>query len=164
LTGKFEIFAVAAIVLLTVSCGVYTFSPSALGGIKTMAIPQFDNKTSESGLSQSLTDKLSRAFVDDNTLRVVPESRADAVLRGAIVTYKREAYTYSESEVVAEYIVRIGADVSFYDKKSSKAIWEETGMSNWGTYNSVTETEDNGKDRALNKLVEDILNKTVKGW
>ena len=164
MTRRFKIIAIAAIGLLTVSCGVYTFSPSALGGVKTAAIPLFDNKTSESGLSQSLTDKLSRAFVDNNTLRVVPEGRADAVLRGTIVSYKREAYTYSQAEVVAEYIVRIAVDVGFYDKKNSKAIWEEKGMSNWGTYNSVSETEDYGKDRALDKLVEDILNKTVKGW
>lgn len=150
--------------LLTVSCGVYTFSPSALGGIKSAAIPLFENRTPESGLSESLTDKLSRAFVDNNTLRIVPEGRADAVLRGAVVSYRREAYTYDQNEVVAEYVVRIGADVGFYEKKSSRAIWEDKGMSSWGTYNSVSETEDDGKERALNKLVEDILNKTVKGW
>lgn len=152
------------LLMLTLSCGVYTFSPSALGGIKSTAIPLFDNKTPESGLAEDLSDKLSRAFVDDNTLRVVPESRADAILRGAIVSYQREAYTYDANEVVSEYIVRIGLDVGFYDKKTSKAIWEDKGMSNWGTYNSVTETENDGKERALNKLVEDILNKTVKGW
>jgi len=149
---------------MAVSCGVYTFSPSALGGLKSTAIPLFDNSTSESGLSESLTDKLTRAFIDDNTLKVVPESRADAVLRGTVVSYTREAYTYDQNEVVSEYIVRIGADVGFYEKKSSKAIWEEKGLTNWGTYNSVSETEDDGKERALNKLVEDILNKTVKGW
>lgn len=164
MTNYAKIFSLCATGLLTVSCGVYTFSPSALGSIKTLAIPQFDNKTSESGLSQSLTDKLAQAFVNDNTLRVVPESRADAVLRGAVVDYKREAYTYSEREVVAEYIVTITADVGFYDKKSSKAVWEEKGMSSWGTYNSVTETDSDGKNRALDKLVVDILNKTVKGW
>ncbi len=155
--------AVAAL-MLTVSCGVYTFSPSALGGIKTTAIPLFENRTSEGGLSEDLTDRLSRAFVDDNTLRVVPESRADAVLRGAVISYTLEAYTYDENEVVSEYIVRVAVDMGFYEKKNAKTIWEEKSMSNWGTYNSVSETEFDGKERALNKLVEDILNKTVKGW
>ena len=149
---------------LTASCGVYTFSPSALGGIKSTAIPLFENRTSEGGLSEDLTDKLSRAFINDNTLRVVPESRADAIIRGAVVSYEFEAYTFDQNEVVSEYIVRIGTDIGFYEKKNSKAIWEEQGMSSWGIYNSITETEDDGKERALNKLVEDILNKTVKGW
>lgn len=162
--GKFLILTAAATLLLTASCGVYTFSPSALGGVKTVAVPLFDNRTAESGLSEDLTDKLARAFVDDNTLRVVPEGRADAVLRGAVVSYKREAYAYDANEVVKEYIVHIDLDLGFYEKKNMKAIWEEKGMSNWGTYDSVTETEDDGKERAINKLVEDILNKTVKGW
>lgn len=160
---KAVIFAIP-VIWLTVSCGVYTFSPSALGGIKSTAIPLFENRTSEGGLSEDLTDKLTRAFIDDNTLRLVPESRADAVLRGAVVSYEFEAYTYDQNEVVSEYIVRVALDVGFFEKKNAKVIWEEKRMTNWGTYNSVTGTEDDGKEEALNKLVEDILNKTVKGW
>lgn len=160
-----RVLAVVSIMaIVAVSCGVYTFSPSALGAMKSLAIPLFDNKTTESGLRESLTDRLSQAFVDDNTLRVVPEASADGVLRGAVVSYRREAYTYSEAEVVSEYIVHVGVDVEFVEKKSGKVIWEEKGMSNWGTYDSATETEDDGKERAIGKLVEDILNKTVKGW
>lgn len=150
--------------LVAVSCGVYTFSPSALGGIKSLAIPLFENQTTESGLREDLTDRLSRAFVDDNTLRVVPEGGADAILRGSVISYSREAYTYSEAEVVSEYIVRIGINVEFAEKKSGKIIWEEKNMSNWGTYDSATQSEDDGKEMAIGKLVEDILNKTVKGW
>ncbi len=160
---KAVIFAIT-VIWLTASCGVYTFSPSALGGIKSTAIPLFENRTSEGGLSEDLTDKLARAFIDDNTLRLVPESRADAVLRGAVISYELEAYTFDQNEVVSEYIVRVGLDIGFFEKKNAKVIWEEKRMTSWGTYNSVTETEDDGKEEALNKLVEDILNKTVKGW
>jgi hypothetical protein len=156
--------AVSVLAVTLLSCAVYTFSPSALGGIKSVAIPLFENRTTESGLRESLTDRLSQAFVDDNTLRVVPEATADGVLRGAVVSYRREAYTYSEAEVVSEYIVYVGIDVEFVERKSGKVIWEEKNMSNWGTYDSATQTEDDGKNIAIGKLVEDILNKTVKGW
>lgn len=150
--------------LFAISCGIYTFSPSALGDIRSLAIPLFENQTPESGLREDLTDRLSQAFVDDNTLRVVPEGRADAIIRGSVVSYSREAYTYSEAEVVSEYIVRIGINVEFVEKKSGEIIWEERNMSNWGTYDSATQGEDDGKEMAIGKLVEDILNKTVKGW
>ena len=155
--------ATAMTLLLAMSCGVYTFSPSALGGIKSLAIPLFENQTTESGLREDLTDRLSQAFVDDNTLKVVPEGRADSILRGSVISYRREAYTYSEAEVVSEYIVRIGIKVEFVEKKSGEIIWEEKTMSNWGTYDSATQGEDDGKEMAIGKLVEDILNKTVKG-
>jgi hypothetical protein len=78
-----------------------------IGGIKSIAIPLFENQTLESGVPEKLTDKLAEAFVTDNTLRVVPEGRSDSVLRGSVVSYKREAYTYNEAEAVSEYIVRI---------------------------------------------------------
>jgi hypothetical protein len=156
---------IPALVLLTiVSCGVYTFSPSALGDVKTIAIPLFENQTTEGGLREQLTEQLSQAFVSDNTLKVVREQQADAVLRGTVVSYVREAYTYSRAEVVSEYICRIGVNVELFNRRAKKAIWEEKGMSNWGTYDATSETDNDGKSRAIKKLVEDILNKTVKGW
>jgi hypothetical protein len=152
------------LVLPGLSCGIYTFSPSALGDVKTAAILLFENQTTESGLREQLSEKLSQAFVSDNTLKVVREQQADAILRGAVVSYSREAYTYSRAEVVSEYICRIGLNVEFVNRRTGKIIWGEKGMSNWGTYDAVSETEDIGKSRAIGKLVEDILNKTVKGW
>jgi hypothetical protein len=156
-------FLILAFFLLGISCGVYTFSPSALGGIKSVAIPLFDNQTLEGGISEKLTDGLAQAFVTDNTLRVVPEGNADSILRGSVVSYSNDPYTYDESETVTEYIVTIDANVQFVERSSGKTIWEER-FSNWGTYDSAGGIEDIGQNRAIDKLVEDILNRTVKGW
>jgi hypothetical protein len=150
--------------LALLSCGVYTFSPSALGNLKTIAIPLFENQTTEAGLRELLTDRLAQAFVNDNTLKVVPQQQADGILIGTVISYAREPYTYSRAEVVSEYLCRVGVSVQFMNRRTQKVIWEEKNMSNWGTYNASTETENDGKSRAIDKLVEDILNKTVKGW
>jgi hypothetical protein len=156
--------ALTGLILTALSCGVYTFSPSALGSVKTVAIPLFENETTESGLRERLTDQLAQAFVNDNTLKVVREQQADAILRGSVVSYLRDPYSFTQAEVVNEYICRIGLKVSFANRRSGKVIWEENGITNFGTYNAATETEEDGKARAIAKLVEDILNKTVKGW
>ncbi|HBC47287.1 MAG TPA: hypothetical protein DEO84_10130 [candidate division Zixibacteria bacterium] len=159
-----HLIALPCIFLTLLSCGIYTVSPSALGNVKTIAIPLFDNQSTESGLREQLSDRLSQAFVTDNTLKVVPEQQADGILRGSVISYSREPYTYSKSEVVSEYKSVIGVKVEFVNRRSQKVIWEEANMSNWGTYDAVSETENDGKSRAIDKLVEDILNKTVKGW
>jgi len=150
--------------ILAVGCGVYTFSSSSLGNVKTVAIPLFGNETTESGLREPMSDRLAQAFVNDNTLNVVREQQADAILRGTIKSYRRDAHTYTQAEVVNEYICRLSLAVEFSDRKSGKIIWEEKEISNFGVYNANTETEDDGKSKAIGKLVEDILNKTVKGW
>ena len=161
---KIYLISILVILIVSVSCSVYTFTPSALGGVKSIAIPLWDDQTTEPGIREMLTEGVSQAFVDDNTLKVVAEARADAILKGVVRSYRHEAYTYSSGEVVSEYIVTIGIEIDFTERKSGKTIWEETSMSNCGTYRSDDQTEQDGQKAAVDKLVEDILNKTVKGW
>jgi hypothetical protein len=146
------------------ACGVYTFSPSALGNVRTVAIPLFENLTTESGLREPLTDQLAQAFVSDNTLKVVREPQADAVIRGSVISYQRDPYSHTQAEQVQEYICRVALNVAFTNRKTGKVIWEQKGMSGFGIYEATAESEDIGKARAIEKLVQDILNKTVKGW
>lgn len=145
-------------------CGVYSFSGSGVSGIKTIAIPLFDNQTEQYGLREDLTTNIADGFVQDNTLKVVNEKIADSILKGTITKYTRDAYTYDENENIKEYIVRIWVNASFEEKKDNKILWKEDNLQGWGIYSAQDETEDMGKQRALAKLAEDIVNKTVKGW
>ena len=159
------LLATAYCLLLFISgCGVYSFSGSGLSGINTIAIPLFDNQTAEYGIRETLTEKIAERFVQDNTLKVVNEKIADSILQGMITKYEREAHTFDEQENIKEYIVRIWVKVSFEEKKNKKVIWKEDSLLGWGIYSAQDETEDLGKERAIEKLAEDIVNKTVKGW
>jgi hypothetical protein len=156
------LFAVSC--LLLSSCGVYSLSGSGLSGIDTIAIPLFDNETQEYDLREALTEKVAEMFVQDNTLKVVNERTADSILRGVVTNYTRENYTFDEQENPKEYIARIWVRVSFEEKKDKKVVWKEDNLLGWGIYSAQDETEDMGKERAIEKLAEDIVNKTVKGW
>lgn len=145
------------------SCGPYSFTGAGLPGVKTIAIPLFENQTEEYGIREELTNKLVLAFVQDNTLKVANERIADAVLRGTILKYQKEAYTFDENENVKEYIARIYVKITVEDKKHSKNIWEEDNLQGWGTF-PADSSEAYGKSKAIDKLTEDIVNRTVKGW
>jgi hypothetical protein len=149
---------------LFTACGTYSFSGSTLGGIKTIAVPLFDNQTAEYGIREALTEQIAESFVQDNTLKVVNEKTADSILRGVVTRYSRESHTFDEQENIKEYIVRIWVKVTFEEKKDKKIIWEENDLLGWGIYSALDETEDQGRERAIEKLAEDIVNKTVKGW
>ncbi len=165
LFAVYYLLATAFCLLLFISgCGVYSFSGSGVSGINTIAIPVFDNQTAEYGIRETLTEKIAERFVQDNTLKVVNEKTADSILRGVITKYEREAHTFDEEENIKEYIVRIWMKVSFEEKKNKKIIWKEDDLLGWGIYSAEDETEDLGKERAIEKLAEDIVNKTVKGW
>jgi hypothetical protein len=152
------------LVLFISGCGAYSFSGSGVSGVKTLAVPLFDDQSGEYGMREALTEKIAERFVQDNTLKVVNEKNADSILRGVITKYSREAYTFDEQENVEEYITRIWVTVSFEESKNKKSIWKEDNLLGWGVYSAQDETEDMGKERAIDKLAEDIVNKTVKGW
>jgi hypothetical protein len=149
--------------LLLSGCGVYSFSSSSLGGVKTVAIPQFENQTLEYGIQDDLTAKVTDRFIADNSLKVVALADADAVLRGDIVKYERVAFTYDKSDNVTEYKVNIYVNIVL-ERKGGKSLLEKPGMLGFGVYQSATETEDDGKTRALDKLAQDIVDQTTKTW
>jgi hypothetical protein len=151
--------------LCSFACGVYTFSPSALGGLKNIAIPAFENNTTEYGLEDLITDGLSREFVADNTLKVVPVSHADLILTGAITSYTHDPYTYDASETVQQYICRISLDVKVKYANSDKILWEDANLSDFGIYSVIDgQTRDDGNQAAIDKLIREIMNRTVGGW
>jgi len=153
---------------LLLHCGVYSFSGSGLPShIRTVAVPIFENRTAEIGIRETLTDAVTEALVTDGRLRVVGPDAADSIIEGTVVDYREQAYTYDRSENVQEYIVRIYVDVSYQDVRNRTAIWEEKRLEGWGTYDvSLTPPEevDTGRERAIAKLAEDIVNKTLSGW
>jgi hypothetical protein len=154
----------SCLLLLISGCGIYSFSGSGLSGIDSIAIPLFDNQTQEYGLREALTEKVAEMFVQDNTLKVVNERSADSILRGVVTRYARETHSFDEQENPQEYISRIWVKVSFEEKKDKKVVWKEDDLLGWGIYSAQDETEEMGKQRAIEKLAEDIVNKTVKGW
>jgi hypothetical protein len=144
-------------------CGVYSFSSSSLGGIKTVAVPQFENKTVEYGIEGDLTAKVIDQLIADNALKVVALADADAVLSGEVVKYERVAYTYDKSDNVSEYKVNIYVNFTLA-RKGGKALVERNNMLGFGVYSAAEQTEDDGKQAAVDKLARDIVDETTKTW
>jgi outer membrane lipopolysaccharide assembly protein LptE/RlpB len=148
---------------IVAGCGVYSFSSSSLGGVKTIAVPQLENKTLEYGIQEDLTSKLIEKFLADNSLKVSTLNDADAILRGEVVKYERVAYTYDKSDNVSEYKVNIFVNF-VVERKGGKSLLERSNVLGFGIYNAATETEDKGKQDAIDKLAQDIVDQTTKTW
>jgi len=160
----FKLTALLSLILV-ISCGIYTFSPSALGGLKSIAIPVFENKTTEYGLDDLLTQEVTQLFLDDNSLKIVPEAEADVILYGAISSYSHEPYTFDVSESVQEYICELNLNIKIQYTDSDKILWEDENLSDYGVYSIIDgQTQSDGNQEAIEKLAVEILNRTVKDW
>ena len=84
-------------------CGYYSFSGSSLPShIHTVAVPMFENKTSEFGVREDITDAIIKRFTQDNSLKVTDRRSADSMVSGTIVNIREQAGAYNTEEKVSE--------------------------------------------------------------
>ena len=165
-TTNYFIFLLIGLALILHTCGPYSLSGSSVPPhIKTVAIPLFEDQTSEFQIKEKLTDAVIEEITRDNTLKIATEAQADAIVYGKIVSISDQASTYDENEQVETYRVYISINVEVKDIKQAKTMWKEP-IRQWGEYSidPTTDARQAGIEVAIKKIAEDILNKTVSGW
>jgi|SRR6185503_9322104 len=159
-----------ACAVLGTSCAYSTSTALLPSHLRTVAIPVFENATTEYSLEQEVTETVIRRFVEDNHLRVVDERSADCVLRGRIVSYRNSVFGISNVALAQEYRVAIGVDVTFKDQVKNREIWHDPALEKTANYyvqnvpGQVAKTELDGRKEAIQKLADEILSRSVESW
>ncbi len=159
----------AAGLLLASGCG-YTTSPALLPQhLKTVAIPVFENGTTEYTLEQDITDAVIQRFVRDNHLKVVDERSANAVVRGRITQYKNSVFGFSNTAQAQEYRVTISVQVTFKDLVKNRELWTDELVKTANYYvqdvpGQTAKTELDGRKEAIAKIADEVLSRSVEGW
>jgi hypothetical protein len=154
------------LLLLLQGCGFYSFTGASTGGLKSIAIPTFENQTAEFGLAETISDNLIDRFNQDGSLKVRDPRTADSILYGTITRITDQPAAYTAAGNVEQYKVTIAVHLRFEDRIKGKIVWEDN-VSQFGLYpfgSGSTADRDQGLSEAMDKLVDDILSKTVSGW
>lgn len=156
--------AVIAFGISIQGCSPYSFSGGRTALVQSVSVPIFENRTTEFGLAETITSGIIDGFIEDNQIKVLDQANSESILTGAIVEYKRGSYTFDETDRVTEYIVEIWVDAELKRKEGDVTVWKADRMRGFGVYKADTEDEQLGQSRAIEKLSEDILNRTIKSW
>ncbi|MBN1541332.1 LptE family protein [candidate division KSB1 bacterium] len=150
---------------LLVACGFYSFSGSLAPHLRTIAVPLFDNQTAEFGVSEEMTDWIIDEFSQDNTLKIADPADADILLEGSIATVDDRAGAFDQAEQVQDVRVYVTVAVTCTDQIKREVMWKER-LTQWGTYEPAGGPEERaaGIAQAIEKISQEILNKTVSGW
>jgi outer membrane lipopolysaccharide assembly protein LptE/RlpB len=159
-----QIGVLLILVLLCTGCGWYSPKSGRTALVSSIGIPLMENQTPEYGLAEQLTSGVTDGLIAENVIDVVDPSRAASVLKATILTYSRSAYTFDAGENVQEYIVEITVRANLVSTDGETTIWDAPSIRAWGVYAADSETEQDGQTRAIKKLTEEILDRTVKGW
>ena len=152
------------------SCAYSTSTASLPPHLKTVAIPIFENGTTEYTLEQDITTAVVRRFVEDNHLRVVDEGAADAVVHGKVVYYRNAVFGIATDALAEEYRVTIGVSITFKDRVKNREIWTEPELVKTANYyvqdvaGQPARTEIDGRREAILKIADEIVSRTIESW
>jgi outer membrane lipopolysaccharide assembly protein LptE/RlpB len=159
--------AATACLALAVACGYSTTSRTAKD-IKTIYVPFFENKTAEPNLEISVTNLIIQNLVTDNTLKVVSENAADAILDGQIVEFKNQPFSFDKDLNAEEYHVVIRVVATLFNRRTNEPIWKDRSFDGDGSY--FVEKVENGNtfeqavNESIHEITDRILNLTVQDW
>lgn len=156
--------------LLALGGCLYGFAGGGLPpSIKTVAVLPFDNQTAEPTLTQEVSTKVREAVEGRLGLRQASESQADAVVRGTITRYEPDlpvAYAGEEGRTpaVTRRLVQITVSVEILDQRAGKPLWQRSGLLLEGDYEPGREGEADGREKALDRLVTNIVEGAQSQW
>ena len=137
--------------------------------IQTVAVPTFENRTTEPLLENVVTDAVIRELQTEGTLRIVPEAQADCVLRGTITDYQLVPLRYSRSDraVPSEYRAVITAAFVLENARTGTEITARPML--YGEYDfpiggDLITSETRAKPEAALDLAHDIVEGVVEAW
>ncbi|MBU4251400.1 MAG: hypothetical protein KKC39_08240 [Candidatus Omnitrophica bacterium] len=185
---KFSLFLITVFCLFTTvltGCG-YTTRSMISGKYKTIYIAPFLNKvdiTQEAYsankyriyrpmLETDITKKVINRYLFDGNLKPAKEAAADLVLKGELLEYRKDPLSYdTNGENVAEYRININVNLSLWDTKENKLVWQENNFNgnysfftNFAAANTVKVSEDTAVINAVEDLARRIVERTVEQW
>ena len=161
---------IASLSALALGGCLYGFAGGGLPpSIKTVAILPFDNQTAEPTLTSEVNTRVRDAVQGRLGLRQASESQADALVRGTITRYEPDlpvAYTGQEGETptVTRRLVQITVSVEILDQHAGKPLWQRSGLLLEGDYTPGAGGEVEGRQKALDKLVTNIVEGAQSQW
>jgi hypothetical protein len=156
--------------LLAGACAYTTSSAVLPSHLRTVAVPVFENATSEYTLQQEITDAVVERLVRDNRLKVVDERSADCVVRGKVTEYKNSVFGFSAQNRAQEYRVAITVQIVFKDQVKNREMWRDDTMVKTANYyvqdvpGQTARTELDGRKEAIQKIADEILSRSTQGW
>ncbi len=157
-------------------CG-YSTRSVVLGDLRTINIEPFKNRIiyGTDGarnvylpmLEVNITNAIADRFMFDGNLKVTNKDKADLILQGELIDFRRDALRYTESNDVQEYRITITVSMTLWDNAEQKPVWSESGFSGDSTYfttGSLAKSESAAVQNALADLARRVVERTIEDW
>jgi hypothetical protein len=122
-------------------------------------------------LDTDITKEVSSRFLKDGNLKIAPKESADLILKGEVVDFVRDPLRYTDDNDVQEYRLNIRVNISLWNNRDNKLIWEENNFTGEATYftsyypvASQRISESTAINNAILDLARRIVDRTIEEW
>jgi outer membrane lipopolysaccharide assembly protein LptE/RlpB len=156
-----RIFLISLVFLLSSGCGYHVAGNGGVpggmpGGIRSLSISFFENRTGRPDVETVVTTALVEEFM--NTVDIVPAGEGDAVMEGIIKSYELKPISFTENDVVQEYRLTIVMSIRLVSSSDGKILWKDDNVTDYEDFlvdaTNVTATKDTERE-ALRKMARD---------
>lgn len=161
-----------ALLLTALLAGACNYSFQGGGGfpshVRTLYIEPFENETPQFDVDQQLmrvlTERLPRAL----GVRLAGERSADAIMRGSVTRYEDVAQNYRPGQggsvEVLQHQVQITVSITIVDVQRNEILYESSAVSGRGEYRPDTQSDDVARARAIETLIQQIIDGAQSRW
>ncbi|MFA4989796.1 MAG: LptE family protein [Candidatus Omnitrophota bacterium] len=174
------LFAIGYLPFTLAGCG-YTTRSMITNKYRTIYVAPFVNKVNITNevntgnkyriyrpmIESDITEYVINKYLFDGNLRPAEDTSADLILKGEVMDFRKDPLRYDDSDNVKEYRINLVVNISLWDRKENKLLWQENNFTGDTTYFAAgpqTKSEDAAVVDALNDLSRRIVERTVEQW
>lgn len=167
-----KIFPITILVLsvLVSGCGYHAgeIRPTPMRAVRTLAVPNFKNKTFEVRTEVLYADTLIKRLQQDGTYQIVSDDKADAILNCTIMRVERRSVRSVINNVLAtsEFGLRVTAQYEVEDRVTGATLMKNTvhGSTTFFSGNDLQTIERQALSDAAADLAGKIAIEVTEGW
>lgn len=166
-TTMIRLLSAITVLAVLAGCGVYSTKPGRLReGLASLAVPIFDNRTSEPGIEIDLTEDIVDGLIDDRTVRITDENDADAVLIATIRRYRVGESFYGGDRSAEEYRVELQVEVEIVSRTTRESLAGPQNLTESSTYSIAggEQAEDDARQEVVDGIVRKIRDLVLEKW
>lgn len=162
----------AALLALSLLAGcMYSFTGGGLPGhVNRVYIQPFENETPYQNLTSDLLREMQDRLPGSLGVRLSSEQTADAIVRGTLRSAEEQTTNFDPQPDPTGRIQRLEArvqisfDAEIFDVRNDQVLWRGNGLTAIGNFEPGREDVDDGRKKALELVVQKIVEGAQSQW
>jgi hypothetical protein len=138
--------------------------------VRRVYIEAFDNDTPYQTLTSDLLRSMQERLPGNLGVRLAAEQTADAIIRGRLRSADEQTTNFNPTPDASGRIQRLEArvqisfDAEIFDVRENRVLWRGTGITAIGAFDPNRENVDIGRRKALDEVVQKLVEGAQSQW